>query len=409
MSAIVTRLPNPERSLAGFEIAFGIAALIHGPIIQMLSAGTAIVRGRRSYKALLRLLRQLVLVLTSIHLLLAIPPVFGFLVATVLGIPEELVPVANTVFAILVPLTGVVGYRRFYQGALIQAGRTRVVSMTMVVRLSATFATLALGLIISRLGVRWAPPGHVVAALSFLAGLIAGLVTARTHFIRELLPQLAAEEEEEWTPRRLMQFYLPLALTSFIIMISRPLLAFAMARSASPVGSLAAWPLVQNYLFIFTAVGLSYQEVVIARRRSNGPKENPELISLAGIIAGSLLAIYLLAWLTGGTAFWYRSIMSAPVALLPLIQSTTAVLIPVPLLVVVMSSLNGVLVSRRTTAFITLSTTANVTVQLILALLLPTHTQLSGTQIASVITVSAMSIQLLVLALGIKFSGGRPE
>ncbi len=400
MSAVVTRLPRPEEGLAGFEVAFSIATLIHGPIVQMLSAGTAVVRGRRSYGELRRLLQKLVGSLTLVHGALALPPVFRFITENILHIPSTLTPVAQTVFLILIPLTALVGFRRFYQGALIQAGQTRVVSLTMVVRLGVTLAVLAVGLALPSIAPQWAQPGYVVAATAFVAGLLAGFLAARTMFVRRLLPALPETDEEEWSQRRLWKFYVPLALTSLIVMIARPLTAFAIARSDSPIASLAAWPLVQNYLFIFGAIGLSFQEVVIARFNSKKPDQNRSIWILGGLIAGVLLLVYLGVWLSGLADIWFGVVMAAPPALLPLLRVAIVVIIPVPVFALVQATLNGILVSRRTTVFITVATVANVLVQLAIAFSLPPLTALVGTVVAGCMMLGANISQTAVLTYG---------
>ena len=64
--------------------------------------------------------------------------------------------------------------------------------------------------------------------------------------------------------RRISHFYFPLLLTSVIGLMVHPMLTFFMGRAASPVESLAVFPVVHALSFIFRALGLSFQDAAIA-------------------------------------------------------------------------------------------------------------------------------------------------
>jgi hypothetical protein len=192
-------------------------------------------------------------------------------------------------------------------------------------------------------------------------------------------------------------------------MIARPLTAFAIARSNAPISSLAAWPLVQNYLFLFGAIGLSFQEVVIARFDPKKPDQNRSIWTLGSLIAVALLLLYVGAWISGASEIWFAAVMAAPPSLLPLLRIAIVVILPVPAFALVRATLNGILVSRRTTTFITIATVANVSVQLALALTLPSLTALVGTAVAGCMLVGANITQAAVLTYGVAAKRRRRE
>jgi len=72
ITSFIARLADPTRELAAFGYAFAIALLIEGPVVQMLSAGTAISHSYRSYKTILTLMHILAVGCTLIHMRLAI-------------------------------------------------------------------------------------------------------------------------------------------------------------------------------------------------------------------------------------------------------------------------------------------------------------------------------------------------
>ena len=54
LAAVIARLPNPTENLAAYGIAFVLALVIESPVIQFLSASTALVSTRNTYVAMRR-------------------------------------------------------------------------------------------------------------------------------------------------------------------------------------------------------------------------------------------------------------------------------------------------------------------------------------------------------------------
>lgn len=404
IAAVVSRLPNATISLAAFEVAFGLATLIHSPIVQLLSAATSFSVDRQTFRRLFRLSSVIILIMTTLHAVLAIPAVFNLVALRILRIPDLVVPHAHRAFVILLPITAAVGYRRFLQGALIRVGRTGLVSAIMVGRLAVT--TLFLGLILLTTGrglIR--PPGEIVAALAFSLGTIAGAVGAFALIRRVILPALPDQVEVDasgkapLTTRRMLVVYMPLAMTSIIIMIGRPLVAFAIGRSVDPVPSLAAWPVVQGFLFVFTAIAHSFQEVVVARHATH-PAERGVLRKLGLGIGTGLAAVILVMVVTQLDTGWFSWVMDAPRVVVPFILDAVAILWPLPLAVASISITAGTLVSEHKTTWISAATVVAIAVQITLGVVLPATTTLHGARVAAIILLSSALVQVGVQWMG---------
>jgi hypothetical protein len=408
IGAVVSRLPNATRSLAAFEVAFGLATLIHSPIIQMLSVATALTVDKLSFRRLLVLLGWIVGVLSAVHAIVAIPAVFSWIAGSLLGVPELLIPHARTTFTILLPITAAVGLRRMLQGALIRVGNTRVVSLIMVARLIIT--TLFLGGVLAL--DRWTsialPSGNAVASLAFVLGVSAGAVASVVAAARILPRELAEQTGDAPTPGRMLSVYIPLALTSVIIMIGRPLITFAISRSPEPVSSLAAWPIVQGYLFVFTALAHSYQEVVVARASSHPGQTAP--VAQLGYIIGLVLAgtMAILA-ITPASALWFRSVIGVPGELMPLVVGASAIVVLSPLLIAAIGVYSGILVAEHRTVWITAGTIVSIAAQIVLGIALPRTGLLNGAQVGSIILVISATLQVVVQRLGVGFEPARPR
>ncbi|MFW6229320.1 MAG: hypothetical protein ACOC2V_07645, partial [Alkalispirochaeta sp.] len=186
LNGAMARFPEATLSLAAFEVAFAIALVIESPIIQMLSAATALVRGPRSYRGLLRFMHVLALILTALHIVISRPVVFGFVAGTILRVPEHVIDPARRAFTVLIPFAALVGYRRLWQGSLIQLGRTGIVAQTMIARLAVTIGALLAGGLVIRGGVALPRGGGAfVAATALSLGVATGAGAAWWYYRRE--------------------------------------------------------------------------------------------------------------------------------------------------------------------------------------------------------------------------------
>ena len=168
--AFIARLNDAKYNLAAFGIAGSFAMIIESPIIMLMSASTALVTGRNSYRKLKRFTDILNGVITGIQLIFLIPPVFNFVVIRLMEVPEEIARIAHIALIIFLPWAASIGYRRFYQGILIRNHLTRRVTYGTMVRLT---VIVIMGLILYMAGVKGAYVGAGAMSLAVLFEAIA--------------------------------------------------------------------------------------------------------------------------------------------------------------------------------------------------------------------------------------------
>ena len=154
-------MPEAALNLAAYGVAFSLAWLVESPIMMLLTASNSLVRDRQSYFALRRFASGLNAAVTAVMVIVVVPPVFGFVAGTLMGLPPEVARLVHIATAILIPWPAAIGYRRFYQGILVRHGLTRRVAYGTVVRLasmSLTAAALALWPADARARASAAPP-----------------------------------------------------------------------------------------------------------------------------------------------------------------------------------------------------------------------------------------------------------
>lgn len=405
LNGVMARLPRATLSLAAFEVAFGIALVIESPILQILSAATALVRGPRSYRQMLRFMHILAAVLTTIHFVLSRPAVFVVIADGILGVPAHVVEPAREAFTWMIPFAALVGYRRLWQGSLIQLGNTGVVAHTMVIRLVTTLLGLALGVVLVRV-TGMIITGSTVAGWSLIAGVFAGAVSSWWFYYRAPERLVSAADDQPRTSKDLLKFYVPLSLTSIMALVSRPILAFGISRSVAPLESLATWPVINSLLFLFTSIALSYQEAVVAK--INESDANVRVLRRFGLIlTGVLTAMFLAISVSGGTTLWFRGVAGLSPELVALARPAMVILIVMPIAVTGRSYFSGVLVASEKTGFLSIAVLANTVVLLSSVILLPKLTDMVGTVVAAIAFGGANVVQLIILWYGNRVAGIR--
>jgi hypothetical protein len=362
LAAVIARLPQPKEQLAAFGITFSLALLIEGPIIMLLTASTALARGKQSYGQLLRFTTLLATGITALHLLVALTPAYNFLVDVLIGAPEQLVEPSRQTFLIMFPWSAVVAYRRLWQGVMIRFGYTDQVGFTMILRLIATAGVAIIG------GYFHILPGAPLAGLSLIAGVVTGAIVSYFYtrpILRGPLSQLEPPKDRI-SLRYLTKFYIPLALTNVINFIGRPILAFGLSRGNLPIESLALWPVLNSLAFLFRSIGFAYQEVVVAlAHHINARPALKRFALLVGSIASLILAVIAITPLND---IWYDVISGLPADLVALAPWPTLIIAPTALLAFTIALQRGLLVHARKTRPITVAVTINVVVLILVML-----------------------------------------
>jgi hypothetical protein len=353
IAAVIARMPDPTFNLAAHGVTFALAILIEAPVIMLMSAATALVRDRTSFLKLRNFAFALNFLSTAGLLVLLIPSVFNWVTGSLIGLPTEVSSLTYGALWFMLPWPGAIGYRRFLQGVLIRAGKTRLVAWGTVIRLiSMALASLC--------GFLWLDmPGSWIGAMALGIGVSVEAVAARfmaAPTVRGLLDGKGDLEAtgREISYRDIASFYLPLALTSLIGLTVQPLLTFFMGRSVAPLESLAVFPVVHSLSFFFRSMGLAFQDVAIAlmgERLENFRELRRFALTLGGVTS---LGIALVGF-TPLSHVWFVSISGLTPELTAFALIPTRLLVPLPFLSVMLSLQRAILVEGRRTQHITVA------------------------------------------------------
>lgn len=368
LAAMIARMPGPEFNLGAYGVAFALAILIEAPVIMLMSAATSLVKDRISYLKMRNFSRGLILGTTLLLLIVLVPGVYRWLTETLLQLPAEVADLTYGALWFFLPWPSAIGYRRFLQGVLIRAGKTRLVAVGTLIRLLAMTVAALLGYLLLDI------PGAWVGGLALGTGVTVEAIAARFMAAETVRDLLAEEGNSAYTGRTvtyraIATFYLPLALTSLIGLTIQPLLTFFMGRSVSPVESLAIYPVVHSLSFFFRSVGFAYQDAAIALigERFEHYRELRRFCFTLGAVATAGLA---LVAFTPLFQLWFTVLSGLTPELTSFALIPARIIVPLPFLSVLLSFQRAILVEGRRTQHITWASVIEVTTVAVLFLTL---------------------------------------
>jgi hypothetical protein len=348
LSAVIARLADPQVNLAAYGgVVFPLALIIESPIIMLLAASTALSKDWPSYEKLRRFMMASGAILTVLHLLIAFTPLYYVVVQGILGAPDEIVGPARIGLMIMTPWTWAIAYRRFNQGVLIRFGHSRTIGVGTLVRLISNASVLAVGYLLGDI------PGIIVGTSAVAVG-----VTAEAIYVGIVVrPVLRGElrnaplVKQDLTLSSFLIFYIPLALTSLLLLINQPMGSAALSRMPNALASLAVWPVVSGLIFLLRSMGMAYNEVVVAML--DQPHSLRSLRTVAHWMAGLTTAGLLIVAATPLSRLWFETVSALEPELAAIAGASLWFGLLLPGLNVYQSWYQGTIVNGRRTRGIT--------------------------------------------------------
>ncbi len=362
MSAIVSRLPAPKINLAAYGgVAFPLAMLIESPIVMLLSASTTLSKDWASYRKIRRFMMTASAILTALHALVVFTPLYYLLVVKILGVPAEIIEPARIGLILTIPWTWAVAYRRFNQGVLIRFGHSKAISIGTFIRLSADIIILGIGYSIGTI------PGVVVASVAIACGLICEAVYVGT-VVRPVIKnelKKAPPVDDPVTLRSFFHFYIPLVMTSLLILLTPLIVSATLSHMPLSLESLAVWPVIIGLIAMFRNLGIAFNEVVVALLDRPGSWRN--LRRFTGLLAVSTTGLLLLIALSPLSKIWFVRITALDPDLAQMALLSLWIAIPLPALGALQSWFQGAILHSRHTRAITESVAIYLLIFVILA------------------------------------------
>ncbi len=257
INAFLARQEDYVTALAGFSVAMVLHLFLASPSYQNHTVTIAMVRGRRSLRGVVLFV---LLVATYVSLMLgavAFTPIGDWVLATFLGVTGAIATGAREALGILVFLPFITGFRGLFQGLVIKARRTGLVSFATGVRIGALFFFLALGR-------RWFD-GPRLGAFALMACV--AVETLLMAFFASRCRELPSDPEEKGTGA-ILRFAFPLAYSSCLQQTIPLLINAVISRLPDAPQALAAFGVIRGFMFLLAGPMRNLQQAFLTLVRS---------------------------------------------------------------------------------------------------------------------------------------------
>lgn len=397
VNAGISRLPDPALNLAAYGLTTDIAVLVESPIIMILSASVSLIRGRASYRLLTQFTLHLTVLLTLLGVLVYYTPVYDVLFLRVLGLPPAVADAAHPSLQVMLLWPLAIGWRRLYQGILIQRGQTRLVTYGTLFRLATLALVVWVGVTIGAL------PGALIGGLAMAASVIVEMlviVVWALPVVRQDVLPVADEGPKLADGRRMsygafLRFYLPLATTDTMRVLTRPVTIAGIARAGSSTLSLAAWPPAFGLVMLLSSSVMALQEIVLARLNDDASRRRLALFCLA--VGAVFTGLLVLLTFTSLADWYFRTMLRLPPDVEALAIPAARIMAPLPLLFAARNYGRGVLIGRRQSGRVQSAMTLNLMALIVLLTLGGWANGWPGALVAAGATLGAQVIEVFAL------------
>jgi len=312
--------------IAGFLVVMGLSIWIESPVIDLLATGTTFARNAHNLRVLQKFALILMSLVTLAHAAVAFTPLYDWLVRDVLGVPDAVRDVARVPFQIMTPWSALIGWRRWRQGVMIRAGRTRPVSVGTILRL---FTIFGFGWGLAR-GTNLGPLEAVAAALVLSVAFECAFIHFAAGPALHQIAQASPDPGPLLSLRELWRFHWPLTGATLVMMLSSPLIAASVSRVESSVLHMASWQTALAITSMFRSITFGLSEVIIALGHDDAAHH--VLRQFCARVGLGLSGLILVLWLTQADAWIFTHVLSASPEVLALARQAFLMCLAMPLL-----------------------------------------------------------------------------
>jgi hypothetical protein len=242
-NAALARYPDAAYELATFALAAGAFHLFDAVLIFLPQMVNVLARSRAAARLCLIFTLAVCGAMTVPVVLLALPPVGGPLLGAIFHIQGEQLRQVLLYMALLAPNIVMVGLRHYYTGLIVQEKKTGIITVLNAGFLVVIGVMLVAGRLAGWGAVVTLALAQLVASVGQLAILwrVAGRVCNPDRF----------GSSERLTVRKISDFFWPVALTSLMFSLSRPILYSFLGRLPDPAPVIAAMRVGFDFGLIF--------------------------------------------------------------------------------------------------------------------------------------------------------------
>ena len=328
MNALLARVQDPEASIAGFAVALGVITIVALPQFRIQQLTLVFLHDQQALRSLRRFVGMTAAAVGAISFVVALTPLADLILEGVFAATGDLLSQARGALVTLSPLPVFMVARTHLHGAALRLGQARLVWLGTGLGAGGAVAMSA-----ALIGAGVQGGTAAGAGTTMAAGLeTVMLLVATRGMLRHGLPARS--------PRRLdsslgavARFFTPLIFASLLPSATTPVLNAALARTAEPEASLAAFAIAIG-LFQFLSILLWGAQPAILALLARGDGLRRITVVTNGVASAVLLASLAAAFVPPLSQFIIEDVSGARDRLAELSLLGLRVLAPLPLLLV---------------------------------------------------------------------------
>jgi len=333
------------RELAVFALAQAFFGLFSGTMAFAPHMANVLVRGPKSFRACLRFVAVMSVLFTVPVAMVAWTPLGSRVVPMIYRVGEDNVRLIRLYLRYFTPLIFIAGIGCYFEGLLVQAKRTGIVSGLRIGSLAMLIGVLLLGS-----GLGWTPV--VTLSLSLLlpatAHMVVGGVLLAQYRVRH-----AREQDRALTQREIAAFFLPMVATTIMFTLTRPIIfAFLTAAAGSGRGDAGAVETMIAGVSLAFNLNMLFQSTVNQFRHLSVTYGTRDLAALRGFmvrVTAVVAGVMLIAVASPLSRLFLRYLQGAEGAALDMACQALWVLVPVPVVIAFRNYHHGLAMVRRQT------------------------------------------------------------
>ena len=224
-NGVLARYPTAVAELAVFAIASSIFHVCNAALIFLPQMTNVLARDKQSSSVCLRFVLIAAAVLSLPVLLLGYTQLGPMIVPILFKIDDDWLLRVIFYLQLLAPMVCINALRHYYTGLLIQSKRTGWVTLLNGIMLTTTISVLLAGLFMQGDPV-------IVISLAHLIPAFLHLVLTYIVFVKRYERPLLETELEAMNYKRLLKFFYPMAITSSMFALSRPVIYHFVSKHA---------------------------------------------------------------------------------------------------------------------------------------------------------------------------------
>jgi len=342
INSTLSRAEEPERIIASYAIALSLIAMTERPAVLLRQTCSALVRDRRSFRAMLRVAQIVFASIIALGLLVCYSPLGVFIFTRLFGVEPARVGDILEIYRVLMFVSLFSGIRCLYQGVIIYNMRTKWLTIGMAVRLLGMY-------LVSLYFIHTGITSGVVGAIIFLVGM---MIEASVSFVegRTLVKRMPEQSDEHPSPgrRQIFSFYRPLLYSALITVWIGPAINAMLGQTFDALLAIASFAVAASVVGLITSFFSYFHQIVLNFYRID-PRAVRRFMLMSGFVPATLIGV--LGFTPVGDWFLHQ-IMGIDGALRAATLQTLQAFVLLTLVMPWLDALNGLVMVRGQTRLI---------------------------------------------------------